>query len=265
MPVEDILGSFSLSQVYAFSVLLVLAALTIGRFFGRRAARRDKSVESSLGSAVAAIMGLLAFLLAFTFNMAAERFAQRKALLLEEANIIATTYLRADLLELPARERARALLAEYTALRKFNPRDLSDFESRLKRTEAIQEELWSLVVELSERGYDPLKLRDFFTPLNKVLDQHSARVLIGLYYQIPLPVWVALYAITALAMFAIGFQLGISRRGSSQVALALALAFSLVILLIVDLDRSYEGFLIVDQTPMEELSRRFEAERGSAN
>ncbi|MCX2780703.1 hypothetical protein [Microbulbifer thermotolerans] len=53
MPAEDILGTFSLPQIYIFSVLLVLVLLAVGRFFGRRAARRDKSVESSLGSAVA--------------------------------------------------------------------------------------------------------------------------------------------------------------------------------------------------------------------
>lgn len=265
MLTEDALATFSLPQIYALSVLLVLAALTVGRFFGRRAARRDKSVELSLGSAVAAILGLLAFLLAFTFNMAAERFAQRKELLLEEANIISTTYLRADLLPASAREQARALLAEYVALRNLDPRDLSDFDTRLARTEAIQEELWALVVELSEGGYDPIKLRAFFDPLNRVFDRHFARVLIGLNYQIPPPIWAVLYAVTALAMFAIGFQLGISRRGSPQVALALALAFSLVILLIVDLDRSYEGFLIVDQGPMEELNRRFGADRNAAD
>ena len=64
----------------------------------------------------------------------------------------------------------------------------------------------------------------------------------------------ALFAVTALSMLAIGFQLGSGRRSSPQVALALALAFAVVILLIADLDRSHEGFLTVDQTPMTELA-----------
>ncbi|WP_323846329.1 hypothetical protein [Microbulbifer magnicolonia] len=261
MDAPDSLFTLTLFQIYWLSILVVLGSLAIGHFLGRRSTRKGDVSDASLGSAVAATLGLLAFMLAFTFNLVAERYAQRKALVLEEANTIGTTYLRADLLEPRRRERARALLAEYAALRDINLRDLSDFPSRMQRTEVIQADLWALVAQLSAEGYDPVRLRDFYEPLNSVIDSHNSRVVIGMQYQIPTPIWVALYAITALAMFAIGFQLGSSRRGSPQVAVALALAFSLVILLIADLDRSFEGFLLVDQRPMAELHERLLRER----
>jgi len=47
---------------------------------------------------IAAILGLLAFRLAFTFGVAASRFDTRRELVLDEANAIGTTFLRAALL-----------------------------------------------------------------------------------------------------------------------------------------------------------------------
>ena len=228
---------------------------------------RRAGKDASIGSAVAATLGLLAFMLAFTFNMTAQRFEQRKALLLDEANAIETTYLRADFLSASDRNRARGLLAEYAQLRAFDPRTISEQEYlyALQRSEEIHDELWKIVARLSDSGYGTEKLRAFYIPLNQVIDFHTSRVYVGGHYRIPSAIWSALYAITALAMFGIGFQLGVSRSGSPQVAVALALAFSLVILLIADLDRVDQGLLLVDQKPMAELSQRLQRAESARN
>jgi hypothetical protein len=65
---------------------------------------------------MAASLGLLAFFLAFTFGMAGSRFDDRKKLVLEEANTIGTTYLRAELLPEPHRTEIQTLLREYIDL-----------------------------------------------------------------------------------------------------------------------------------------------------
>ncbi|SHF25284.1 Protein of unknown function [Microbulbifer donghaiensis] len=252
-------NTISLLVIYGFSILLVLVSLAVGNFFGRRAARNGKVGEMSIGGAVAATLGLLAFMLAFTFNMTADRFNQRKALLLNEVNAMATTYLRADLLLPDEGRRVRALIAEYADLRDIDPLNVSDFDERIARSAEIHNELWQIVAQLSAAGYDGERLRGFYDILNQVIDFHTSRLYVGTFYKIPPPIWAALYALTALAMFGIGFQLGVGRRGSPQVALALALAFSVVIVLIADLDRAYEGVLIVDQTPMSELNARLAA------
>ncbi|GAA5525323.1 hypothetical protein Maes01_01889 [Microbulbifer aestuariivivens] len=243
--------------LYGLSILLVGATLGLGYWLGYRRRRSKAGIkDSSLGSAVAATLGLLAFMLAFTFNMTAERFAQRKLLLLEEVNAIATTYLRADFLDPKGEAEARALLAEYASLRAFDPRDLDlpGYVRLLERSEAIQGQLWQIVARHVDAGFDAQRLRAFYQPLNTLIDYHTRRVQVGARYQIPPPIWGALYAITALAMLGIGFQLGVARGGSPQVAIALALSFSLVILLIADLDRAAEGLLIVDHSAMAELS-----------
>jgi hypothetical protein len=65
---------------------------------------------------VGAALGLLAFILAFTFGLAAARFDNRRQVLLDEANAIGTTYLRAGVL--PERsEQIRTLLRDYVSTR----------------------------------------------------------------------------------------------------------------------------------------------------
>jgi hypothetical protein len=60
------------------------------------------------GLVVSAALGLLALLIGFTFSLAVERLAARRLLVLEEANAIGATYLRAQLLDEPHRSNMRA-------------------------------------------------------------------------------------------------------------------------------------------------------------
>ena len=66
---------------------------------------------------VGSILALLAFLLAVTMSMASDRFDTRRAIVLDEANSIGTTYLRAGYLPEPASSQIRQLLREYVPLR----------------------------------------------------------------------------------------------------------------------------------------------------
>ncbi|SHF25207.1 hypothetical protein SAMN04487965_1746 [Microbulbifer donghaiensis] len=259
MNLSEFFHTLPLLVVYVFSVLLVLCALAVGLYLGRRHLRTDREIkDASIGSAVAATLGMLAFLLAFTFNMTASRFNDRKVLLLDEVNVIYTAYLRADFLQEPAAGRARQLLAEYAAIRDINPLKAAARDYAIARSAEIHREIWSLVSKHIRDGYDPGYLRQFVEPFNAVINDHNSRITVGLEYRIPGAIWVAIYFMTALAMLAIGFQFGVSRGGSLHVALALALTFSTVILLIADLDRSTEGTLLLDQRPMAELHLRLQ-------
>ena len=63
------------------------------------------------------MLGLLALLLGFTFALAAGRYESRRALVLQEANSIGTTYLRAALLPEPHHKEVEALLWRYLEVR----------------------------------------------------------------------------------------------------------------------------------------------------
>ncbi|HSL79451.1 MAG TPA: hypothetical protein VK877_07305, partial [Pseudolabrys sp.] len=70
----------------------------------------------------------------------------------------------------------------------------------------------------------------------------------------------ALYSLTALAMGMMGYRAGMTARRSIIAILALAVAFSAVIVLIADLDRTQEGMLKVSQQAMVDLQSKLNAE-----
>jgi hypothetical protein len=98
-------------------LLVVLLSVEFGYRLGKyRRSRREEEKEAPLGTMVAATLGLLAFILAFTFGLAAQRFDTRRQVLLDEANAIGTTYLRAGMLPERGQE-VRDLLRTYVATR----------------------------------------------------------------------------------------------------------------------------------------------------
>ncbi|MBN8429755.1 hypothetical protein JF535_02705 [Microbulbifer salipaludis] len=251
---DNFFHTVPLAAIYVFTVLFVLAALAAGLWLGSRYMRvRGLDKEPSIGSAVTATLGLLAFLLAFTFNMTADRYNKRKTLLLDEVNAIHTGYLHADFLKPAAARQAQKLLLEYAELRNFDPHRDEVAPESLAESVVIQERLWAMVREHVAAGHPGAYLRQFVEPVTQIINSHNSRIVIGLEYRIPGPIWLALYFLTALAMLAIGFQFGVSRSGSRQLAVTLSLTFATVILLIADLDRATEGVIIVDETPMAEM------------
>ncbi|WP_160152052.1 hypothetical protein [Microbulbifer sp. ALW1] len=251
---DDFFHSIPLAAVYFFTVIMVIATMGFGLLLGRRYMRLlGSEKEPSIGSAVTATLGLLAFLLAFTFNMTAARYDKRKALLLDEVNAIHTAYLHADFLEPAAARKAQLLLLDYAELRFFHPRKDEITPEGLAKSVAIQDQLWAMVQQHVVQDYEPGYLRQFVEPVTAIINSHNSRIVIGLEYRIPGPIWIALYFLTGLAMLAIGFQFGVSKGGSGQLAVTLGLTFATVILLIADLDRATEGVIIVDQTPMAEM------------
>lgn len=89
------LNDYSLLTIFPVSIVVLVAATEAGRVLGVRAAGRGGHDVSTLE---AATLGLLALMIGFTFAMALERFDARRAAVVNEANAIGTTALRARLL-----------------------------------------------------------------------------------------------------------------------------------------------------------------------
>src|SRR3989304_3822769 len=100
MDFAEWISKLPLWAVFVLTLAICIAAVEAGAAFARIALRqkKEKEPEAPLGSLVGAVLGLLAFILAFTFGMTASRFDARRQLVLQEANAIGTTYLRAGLL-----------------------------------------------------------------------------------------------------------------------------------------------------------------------
>ena len=108
------LNNYPLWSIFLISFVALLAASKIGRQLGVRASGRGGDNVSTLEGA---ILGLLALMIGFTFAMALARFETRRDAVLNEANAIGTTALRARLLPAPYGVQALKLLQEYVQVR----------------------------------------------------------------------------------------------------------------------------------------------------
>jgi hypothetical protein len=251
------MDTLPLWALFLAAVASILLSLTVGFRAGLlRRKQAEGEPEGPVGSVAGATLGLLAFMLAFTFGMTANRFDTRKQLLLDEVNALGTAALRADLLPEPHRAECRELLKRYVDLRVEMPRDVRKLPQALKESEALQDQLWSHAMALARADMNSDIGALFVESLNTVIDLHTSRVTVALKYRIPAMIWYALILLTILSMAAVGYHFGILGRSSAAVHLILALSFSLVFLLIADLDRGASGLLKVSQQPMIDLQQK---------
>ena len=238
-----------------FLLLATVAVVFFSVELGFRLARYRKQRSAGendgpVGGMVGATLALLAFMLAFTFGLAASRY-DRRQVVLEEANAIGTTYLRAAMLSEPIRAESRGLLREYVDVR-LEAAQGGNVGQAISTSEQLHERLWSQAVAAAEKDRSPITGL-FIQSLNEVIDLHAKRVMVGLRSRVPGAIWIVLYLLAILAMAAMGYQEGLTSTRRSLAALALVLAFSLVLILIVDLDRPGEGMLRVSQQSMIDL------------
>lgn len=233
--------------------LLLGGALEAGFRFGlwRHTVDPDEQVQPVAG-VVAAILGLLALILSFTFGLAASRFDDRRMAVLEEANAIGTAFLRTDLLPEPHRAESKRLFRDYVAIREQAPRG-EDVDEAVKRSEAIQADLWKEAMAASEKSTNPEMTGLYVLALNNVIDVHSKRVLLGMRSRIPLVIWIVAYGLSVLGLASVGYYDGLSGTSRSPLKLVLVLCFTIVLYLIADLDRGQEGLLRVGQQSMTDL------------
>ena len=118
MATTQILDSLPVVAIFVLFVIVSLlcyeGGFRVGRWWQERTPGEQ---EGPTGMIVGSILALLAFLLAVTMSMASDRFDTRRAIVLDEANSIGTTYLRAGYLPEPASSQIRQLLREYVPLR----------------------------------------------------------------------------------------------------------------------------------------------------
>ncbi len=248
---QGLLDFIPLWAFFLATLGIVLLSIEVG-FRLARARRAELEHEPSVASMVAASLGLLAFLLAFTFGLAASRFDVRRQVLLQEVNAIGTTYLRTAMIPEPHRTETRKLLREYVDARLEGIRS-GRIDEAIRRSEELHGLLWAHAAALGEQSPNSIVVGLFIQSLNEVIDLHATRVMAVKRSRIPGVIWIALFAITALAMAEMGYQSGLAGGRRPLATPALALAFAAVMLLIGDLDRPGEGSIRVSQQSMEEL------------
>lgn len=246
------LDHLPLGALFAITVVLFAVAVVGGYWLVRwRQMKAPAKSDAGVGSIAGATLALLAFLLAFLIGNQITVARERRTLSVSEANAIGTTYLRAGYLEEPYRTESRSLLIEYVDQRvaALDPDKLAAAKSR---SEEIHTELWALAEQIVNAGNTAATTGLYISTLNDVIDLHTERVVAGGLRAPPLLV-VAFYAIAFGAMFLIGMQIGYGENRSIVALSVLVLVLSVVMYLIVDLDRPGEGLLKVPEQVMIDL------------
>lgn len=246
-------------------LLLGMVALIAATEIGHRLGLRHRTdaidatkAQTSLGTT--ALLALLGLLLAFSFSIVEGRFGKRKALVLEEANAIGTTYLRAGMLPDPHDERVRELLREYVEAR-LDPRTIEDLDRAVAYSERTHAALWREATTVAEAHPESEVVSIFVRSLNDVIDLHEARVTVALHQRLPLPILSTLLAIALLSALAIGFGSGLDRRRLPLATLALLLAVASVVVLIVELDQPGSAIFRVNQSAMRDTLETIEQDQ----
>lgn len=259
MPTETFLDLLPLWGVYLAAVLLSLLAVELGYRLGKLWQRRThEQKEGPVGAMAGATLGLLAFLLAFVTGIAINRFDNRRSLVVDEANAIGTTWLRAGYLEEPYRSESRALLAEYVDVR-LGLIGVADLADARVRAEQIHGELWSRAEIVARDNLQSPVVALYIQSLNEVIDIHAKRIVAILSSRMPGSIWLGLYAVAILTMMLVGVQSSYGDRENWVGLLLLVLVFAAVLTLIVDIDRPQQGLLRVSQQALQDLQAQLRA------
>jgi len=239
-----------------------LAAGYAGHLLRLRGDRRRKEAGSGLatdnqeGYIVSGVLGLLALMLGFTLAMAVDRFDTRRLLVLQDANAIETTYLRAQLLDEPHRARISKLLVDYTdnriilatAKRGENAKLLADNDRMLV-------DLWAATAAAFETIADLDFSTAFIDSVNNVVELDAARKASRLAH-VPTTVLAVLAIYIVVTGGVLGYVLTGTRGQLAGAFLIALLIFSLA--MIIDLERPTMGSIVESQVPMELMRKALE-------
>jgi len=251
--------------IFVLTTLLIVAATEGGYLLGKKARSTSADEkESPVGAISGTVLALLAFILAFTFGIVSDRYDMRKELVREQAAAIRTAYERSDFLPEPQSTEAQILYLEYIDIlvRAGSEGFLADLPALITDMEAIQAQLWDMAVANVQAGDNSDISAIYAESINEVTNILATRIAVSLQARMPIGIWVVLYALTILAMASVGYQAAIADSSRTWAMVLMAMAFSVVIVVIAALDDPARGYLPVSQKPLTDLQAQMSAADG---
>lgn len=248
--------------LYALTVLLFFAADETGYRFGTRHKTQAGNLKESLvGANLGILLGFLAFIVAFFVSMSASRFDARIQLVLKDSNSIGTTNLRADLLPEPYSTQVHDLIREYVDVRVAAGDDYIGMSEAMATSEKLLNQMWAAGAGAAEARPTPITAT-FISSLNETIDINSERIFAAEFNRMPASAILTAYIVATVSFLLLGFNNSLHEDRNLVAFTLVAIVFSLVIVLIVDLDRPREGLLRISNQPMIDLQAQLHEAAG---
>jgi hypothetical protein len=246
----------------AIAITLFLAMLLfneigfqVGRFVQEHT---DSEVKTLTGSIQASVLGLLALMLGFTFSMSMQRYDSRSMALIEEANAIGTTQLRARLLPQQYQDDAQELLRKYIDVRvAMGKIALTHQAQRIEynqQVSTLQQDLWALAVQATDDDPRAVTTGAFVQSLNATIDAQGKRNALQEMH-VPETVLFLLFIVFIASGGMMGYSGGLSEKRIIAPVVLVSLLVTLIVFIIIDLDRPKRGLIQVNQSPLLELQQ----------
>jgi uncharacterized membrane protein (Fun14 family) len=232
----------------------MVATIEVGYRIGRRkTASANKATKDHINTIQGSMLGVLALLLAFSFSIAVQRFDNRNAAVVEEANAIGTTFLRAQLLPSSVRSDASKLLQRYVDLRvqasTISLNKDADRDELLSEANQVLGALWDCARRAAEENPNPVTAGLFIQSLNETIDSYGRRDA-TVRRHVPEVVLFLLFGTFVMAGGVLGYATGVAGHRPSSVSYMLVGLIIVLTFVIVDLDRPRRGLIRVDQTSL---------------
>jgi hypothetical protein len=244
---------FPFEQIVLFLAIILPVSVYVGYRLGRATYLRDgvptdAPAHDYGGTSLGAMLALLGLLLAFSFGSALNWADARNKALVDDAATIGTAFLRADILSEPGRSELRNALLDYARTRympKGSIQTKEDLQAFFSETLAKQSRLWPVAID-AVGGDTPPPIQTFILgSVNNVLDAHTSRFRTGS-EALPTVIKLMLLSAAILALIFVGNRSAIQGRQLTWRTFALSGLLSVVMIVILDLDRPREGLITIN-------------------
>jgi hypothetical protein len=252
---------FQLSSWILGSILLVVlfGAAAIGLVVGSRLRGRADDHREPIAAIQSFLLTLVGLILAFSLALAVGRYEARRAAVVQDANAIGTTYLRAQTLSEPIRTESLRSLRDYVdvSIRLSGTVPGSpEAEAAVAEGGHLHRELWSLAGQALDADPVASAPRLYVETLNEMIDMQTVRVR-GLNNRVPPAVLAVELVGAALALALLAAHLSILGRAIVPVFVVATLV-TLLLLVTFDLDRPTRGLIQVPPTALTDLRASME-------
>ena len=235
----------------------IIAANELGIYFGEKFERKaDDDAKSQSSSIQGGILGMLALIIGFSFSMSVSRYDNRAIEEVAEANAIGTAMLRTQLLPDPEGFTADSLMKLYIDHRIASVKiDVTQENQRmelLERTKELQQHIWQVAMTAAEKTPNPVTTGYFVTSINDMIDAQGKRNDV-LQRSLPELIYYLMFVIFIFASLFTGYVSGLGKNNPRVPTIIMGFLISLMIFVIIDLDRPRRGIIEVKQDSMEAL------------